>query len=130
MAASSRPPNANPPTQSVQSIGVPTTASATNPSQFSTPAANAPSDVALEDPGSSDEAEVAAQWHQACPTLKTIILPEGRVWFQSQGKLHNHGSAAAASIAAAVVAATGGGDADGAQEGGSGSQPQVMWAAL
>ncbi|KAF9484530.1 hypothetical protein BDN70DRAFT_797457 [Pholiota conissans] len=89
MAASSRPPTANPPTQ-----------------------------------------PVAAQWHQACPTLKTIILPEGRVWFRSQGKSHSHGSAAAPSVTAAVVAATGGGDAGGAQEGGSGSQPQMVWAAL
>jgi len=29
-----------------------------------------------------DEGAIARQWHQACPTLKTIILPKGRVWFQ------------------------------------------------
>jgi hypothetical protein len=29
-----------------------------------------------------DEGAIAKQWHRSCPTLKTIILPEGRVWFQ------------------------------------------------
>lgn len=29
-----------------------------------------------------DESEIAKQWHRSCPTLKTIILPKGRVWFQ------------------------------------------------
>jgi hypothetical protein len=28
-----------------------------------------------------DEAMVAEQWARACPTLTTIILPKGRVWF-------------------------------------------------
>ena len=28
-----------------------------------------------------DEATVAEQWARACPTLTTIILPKGRVWF-------------------------------------------------
>ena len=28
-----------------------------------------------------DEAEVAEHWARACPTLTTIILPKGRVWF-------------------------------------------------
>jgi len=29
-----------------------------------------------------DESAIAKQWHSSCPTLKTIILPKGRVWFQ------------------------------------------------
>lgn len=29
-----------------------------------------------------DESAIAKQWHKFCPTLKTIILPKGRVWFQ------------------------------------------------
>ncbi|KAF5319414.1 hypothetical protein D9619_008634 [Psilocybe cf. subviscida] len=29
------------------------------------------------------EADIARQWHRACPTLRTIILPQGRVWFQT-----------------------------------------------
>jgi len=34
-----------------------------------------------------DEATVAEQWARACPTLTTIILPKGRVWFaSSEGK--------------------------------------------
>jgi hypothetical protein len=28
-----------------------------------------------------DEAAVAERWARACPTLATIILPKGRVWF-------------------------------------------------
>ncbi|KAI0300673.1 hypothetical protein B0F90DRAFT_397693 [Multifurca ochricompacta] len=31
----------------------------------------------------SDEATVAEHWARACPTLTTIILPKGRVWFAS-----------------------------------------------
>jgi hypothetical protein len=31
--------------------------------------------------GLDDEATVAEQWARACPTLTTIILPKGRVWF-------------------------------------------------
>jgi hypothetical protein len=34
-----------------------------------------------------DEATVVEQWARACPTLTTIILPKGRVWFAgSEGK--------------------------------------------
>lgn len=33
--------------------------------------------------GDADEADIAKQWHRACPTLKTIILPKGKVWFQN-----------------------------------------------
>ncbi|KAF9530673.1 hypothetical protein CPB83DRAFT_850088 [Crepidotus variabilis] len=29
-----------------------------------------------------DESRIAKQWHRACPTLRTIILPKGKVWFQ------------------------------------------------
>jgi hypothetical protein len=29
-----------------------------------------------------DESAIARQWHSSCPTLKTIILPKGKVWFQ------------------------------------------------
>jgi len=31
---------------------------------------------------SIDEVKVARAWHRACPTLRTIILPKGSVWFQ------------------------------------------------
>jgi len=31
----------------------------------------------------TDEANIAKQWHRACPTLRTIILPKGKVWFQN-----------------------------------------------
>jgi len=40
-------------------------------------------------PGSTttqDEEKIARCWHQACPTLKTIILPKGKVWFERDGK--------------------------------------------
>ncbi|KAK2462180.1 hypothetical protein APHAL10511_005812 [Amanita phalloides] len=30
-----------------------------------------------------DERNVAKKWHAACPTLKTIILPRGKVWFDA-----------------------------------------------
>ncbi|EGN97428.1 hypothetical protein SERLA73DRAFT_169762 [Serpula lacrymans var. lacrymans S7.3] len=33
-----------------------------------------------------EERSIAAQWHESCPTLKTIILPRGMVWFQREGK--------------------------------------------
>ncbi|KAF8896845.1 hypothetical protein CPB84DRAFT_1748140, partial [Gymnopilus junonius] len=32
--------------------------------------------------GEEDEAHIAKIWHRACPSLKTIILPKGKVWFQ------------------------------------------------
>ena len=32
----------------------------------------------------AEELEIAEKWHEECPTLKTIILPRGRVWFQKQ----------------------------------------------
>ncbi|KAH7910784.1 hypothetical protein BJ138DRAFT_1113786 [Hygrophoropsis aurantiaca] len=32
-----------------------------------------------------DERSVATAWHRACPTLRTIILPKGIVWFRSEG---------------------------------------------
>lgn len=34
----------------------------------------------------ADEAEVAVAWHGACPTLKTIILPQGVVWGRVDGR--------------------------------------------
>ncbi|KZT65669.1 hypothetical protein DAEQUDRAFT_676377 [Daedalea quercina L-15889] len=33
----------------------------------------------------SDDPEIAKEWHKHCPTLKTIILPEGQVWFEREG---------------------------------------------
>jgi len=32
-----------------------------------------------------DELSVAKRWAKACPTLRTIILPKGKVWFQRDG---------------------------------------------
>lgn len=29
-----------------------------------------------------DERKIAKVWHTSCPTLKTIILPQGKVWFE------------------------------------------------
>ena len=40
--------------------------------------------AASTDESSIDESRIAKQWHQACPTLRTIILPKGRVWFQGE----------------------------------------------
>ena len=34
----------------------------------------------------ADEEEIAALWSKACPTLRTIILPKGKVWFEREGK--------------------------------------------
>lgn len=28
-----------------------------------------------------DEQDIAESWHKCCPTLQTIILPKGVVWF-------------------------------------------------
>lgn len=33
-----------------------------------------------------DERKIAKVWHASCPTLKTIILPQGKVWFEGSGK--------------------------------------------
>ncbi|KZT01850.1 uncharacterized protein LAESUDRAFT_706886 [Laetiporus sulphureus 93-53] len=33
-----------------------------------------------------DEHGVATYWHKSCPTLKTIILPKGQVWFLQEGR--------------------------------------------
>ncbi|KAH9895746.1 hypothetical protein C8Q73DRAFT_689273 [Cubamyces lactineus] len=33
-----------------------------------------------------DEGEIARTWGKACPTLRTIILPKGKVWFERDGK--------------------------------------------
>ncbi|KAI1789905.1 hypothetical protein LXA43DRAFT_974021 [Ganoderma leucocontextum] len=33
-----------------------------------------------------DEGEIARTWSKACPTLRTIILPKGKVWFERDGK--------------------------------------------
>lgn len=30
-----------------------------------------------------DERNIAKRWHIACPTLRTIILPKGKVWFDA-----------------------------------------------
>ncbi|KAJ3730566.1 hypothetical protein EV361DRAFT_794719 [Lentinula raphanica] len=34
-----------------------------------------------DDVSQDDEQNIAAMWHTSCPTLKTIILPMGKVWF-------------------------------------------------
>ncbi|PPQ68134.1 hypothetical protein CVT24_002960 [Panaeolus cyanescens] len=45
--------------------------------------AHAHADPFLDDPEMSlDEAEIARMWHRACPSLETIILPMGKVWFR------------------------------------------------
>ncbi|KAF9442503.1 hypothetical protein P691DRAFT_681381 [Macrolepiota fuliginosa MF-IS2] len=33
-----------------------------------------------------DERQIAKVWHSSCPTLKTIILPQGKVWFEGSGE--------------------------------------------
>lgn len=37
-------------------------------------------------PQTSDEQNIASLWHEKCPTLRTIILPNGTVWFQKDGR--------------------------------------------
>jgi ferredoxin len=39
-----------------------------------------------EDEPPVDEAAVAAAWARACPTLKTIVLPQGKVWFRKDDR--------------------------------------------
>ncbi|RDX50776.1 hypothetical protein OH76DRAFT_441857 [Lentinus brumalis] len=33
-----------------------------------------------------DEGQIARAWSKACPTLRTIILPKGKVWFERDGQ--------------------------------------------
>jgi hypothetical protein len=35
-----------------------------------------------EDEDGVDEGAVAARWADACPTLRTIVLPQGKIWFK------------------------------------------------
>ncbi|KAF9555928.1 hypothetical protein CPC08DRAFT_711601 [Agrocybe pediades] len=35
-----------------------------------------------------EEGEIAKMWHKACPTLRTIILPKGKVWFKAHTVLN------------------------------------------
>jgi hypothetical protein len=37
-----------------------------------------------------DEVKIARDWHRACPTLRTIILPKGSVWFQGEADGGTH----------------------------------------
>lgn len=41
----------------------------------------------LEDDGDGreeiDEKKIAQAWHSSCPTLQTVILPHGKVWFEA-----------------------------------------------
>ncbi|KAH9939660.1 uncharacterized protein BXZ73DRAFT_43522 [Epithele typhae] len=39
-----------------------------------------------EDSSMEDEEKMAESWAKACPTLRTIILPKGKVWFLRDGK--------------------------------------------
>ncbi|KAJ3784475.1 hypothetical protein GGU11DRAFT_687843 [Lentinula aff. detonsa] len=39
-----------------------------------------------DDVSQDDEQTIAAMWHKSCPTLKTIILPMGKVWFMENCK--------------------------------------------
>ncbi|TFK21712.1 hypothetical protein FA15DRAFT_69592 [Coprinopsis marcescibilis] len=40
-----------------------------------------------------EEQEIAQKWHQHCPSLQTIILPKGRVWFQANAAPPKRGRA-------------------------------------
>lgn len=40
--------------------------------------------------GQTGEREVAEMWQKACPTLSTIILPNGIVWFCKSGTEGTH----------------------------------------
>jgi hypothetical protein len=43
--------------------------------------------AATSDDGShfeGGEHRIATKWHRACPTLRTIILPHGKVWFNDR----------------------------------------------
>ena len=33
-----------------------------------------------------DEGEIVRTWSKACPTLRTITLLKGKVWFERDGK--------------------------------------------
>jgi hypothetical protein len=32
----------------------------------------------------TEECSLATEWHRLCPSLQTIILPKGRVWFHGR----------------------------------------------
>jgi hypothetical protein len=38
--------------------------------------------AAEDEDGAVDEGAVAARWADACPTLRTIVLPQGKIWFK------------------------------------------------
>ncbi|KAF6756721.1 hypothetical protein DFP72DRAFT_275018 [Ephemerocybe angulata] len=40
-----------------------------------------------EESSVAEEQEIAEKWHEECPTLRTIILPRGRVWFQKPARI-------------------------------------------
>lgn len=37
----------------------------------------------IDDASEDDEQAIAKLWHKYCPTLETVILSQGKVWFQS-----------------------------------------------
>jgi hypothetical protein len=39
-----------------------------------------------------DERKIAKVWHGSCPTLKTIILPQGKVWFEGTDDVSDESS--------------------------------------
>jgi hypothetical protein len=39
-----------------------------------------------ERPSLEEEDQIAKDWAQACPSLRTIILPQGRIWFTQEGE--------------------------------------------
>ncbi|KAF8966053.1 hypothetical protein BDZ97DRAFT_1917758 [Flammula alnicola] len=89
------------------------------------------------------EADIAKQWHRSCPTLRTIILPKGRVWFQGEPEGAGHvqagagassgmGGASGGEINEASIADGGsGGHMQESDAGAGDGQPEEMeWTAL
>ena len=37
-------------------------------------------------PALDDERLVVTAWTKACPSLKTVILPKGQMWYEREGK--------------------------------------------
>ncbi|KAF8197022.1 hypothetical protein BJ912DRAFT_954544 [Pholiota molesta] len=142
-SANPQPPHTNPPPPTVP--GNPPAAAA-DPAAPSNPDPTPESD-ADADADANSEADIAAQWHRACPTLRTIILPKGRVWFQSAVAPSSSPAGAGAETEAGADGGGGSREVDVGEGSGSGSgdgvemavgdvqapaqqQPQVVWSAL
>lgn len=39
-----------------------------------------------DSPALDEERQVVSAWTSACPSLKTVILPKGQMWYEREGK--------------------------------------------